>query len=435
MTSPDRLHSLATSRASASVADVIRRGLVRSPRRLRTRVRNAIGIGVATALLLFGIPLAAVLDRLINDEALTSLQRDATRAIAAVPDNVLQVGQILRVPQRTGAIRVAAYDARGRRVAGSGPERSRLAAQAADGHEHDGRDGSDVAVVLPVRSDTAVAGSVRAALPRDVVRARVERAWALLAALGLLVIVISRLLARRAAERVSEPFEEITRAARQLGAGRFEVDLPVWGITEADAAGEALRDSAREIDDLVAHERAFVRDASHQLRTPLAALLVQLEQRPPDVAGAVASAHHLDRTVADLLAVRAVRSREVCDPALVVAEVVRRRHTAAAPVVLRLDHVGLVGIGEPALRQALDVLIDNGLRHGVAPVIVTVESYGETVAVEVSDQGQGFAEAAVAGTGLSLATRLAERAGGALLVRSSAARPRVALLLPPAASS
>ncbi|MCU1672993.1 MAG: sensor histidine kinase [Frankiales bacterium] len=411
---------------------VRRRGA--AARRLRSRVRNAIVAGAAVSLLLFGIPLAVVLDRLITSDALTGLQRDATRAVAAVPDNVLEAGQVLRVPTVGGGTRIGVYDARGARVAGVGPASSRLAAQAGDGREHDGRDGDDLAVVVPVLSDTTVAGSVRASVQRDVLRSRVHRAWALLASLALLVIGLSWLLARRSASRVAEPFEDITRAAQELGAGTFDIALPRWGITEADAAAEALSDSANRIDALVAHERAFMRDASHQLRTPLAALVVRLEQQPPDVARALDSAQNLERTIADLLAVRTARGTETCDAGDIAAEATARWHRAGASVILRRDDVPRVAVSASALRQSLDVLLDNALRHGSAPVTVTVEAYGEAVLTEVADRGPGL-RGATAGTGLNLATTLMERAGGSLIVREGGSHPRVALLLPLADSA
>ena len=61
---------------------------------------------------------------------------------------------------------------------------------------------------------------------------------------------------------------------------------------------------------------------------------------------------------------------------------------------------------------------------------MTVEPYGETVVVEVADQGPGFAEGARPGTGLQLATGIVERAGGSLLIRRRAPKARMALLLP-----
>jgi signal transduction histidine kinase len=400
-------------------------------RSLRARVRNAIALVTVLALLLFGIPLAIVLDRLITTQALTALQRDATRAVATVPDNTLEAGTAVPVPRGTGDIRIGVYDAHGTLVAGVGPTTSALAAQAVDGREHDGSDGGDLGVVMPVLSDTTVAGSVRAAVPLSNLRAQVYRAWALLGALALLVVAVATLLAGRAAGRISRPFEQLTTATRHLGDGRYDVRLPRWGITEADAAGDALRDSAREIDTLVRHERAFVRDASHQLRTPLAGLMLFLEQHPPDVASALARAYDLETTIADLLSVRSPTAGGACDPGEIAGEAVRRWNTAHRPVVLRTDHTDGVAITGPALRQSLDVLLDNALRHGDGTVTVTVEPYGETVLVEVADQGPGFRDGSTPGTGLQLVTNLVERAGGSLVIRRRSPRARVALLLPP----
>jgi signal transduction histidine kinase len=406
-----------------------------SARSMRTQVRDAIALVVVLALLLFGVPLAIVLGRLITSQAFAGLQRDATRAVAAVPDDILQVGAPVTVPRGTRNSIIAVYDLRGERVAGTGPAHSALAAKAADGHEHDEHEHGDLSVVVPVLSDTSVAGSVRAAVPLARLRERTYRAWALLVALALLTAGVAVLLARRAAAVISRPFEQLTEAARRLGAGRYEVDLPRWGITEADAAGDALRDSAREIDALVRQEREFVRHASHQLRTPLAGAVLALEQATPDVATALARARDLETTIADLLALRARSTAETCDPQRIAAEAVRRWHTPARPVTLRSDIVEDVTLAAPALRQSLDVLLDNALRHGDGPVTVTLEPYGNAVLIEVADGGAGLAPDAEPGTGLRMVTGIVERAGGALLIRRRAPHARVALLLPVSAAA
>lgn len=399
-------------------------------RSLRSRVRDAIAGVAAVSLLLFGVPLAVVLDRLIESQALAGLQRDATRAVAAVPDNTIEAGTSLRAPRSTGDTQIGVYNAHGVLVVGRGPTRSALAAKVGDGREHDGHDHGDLSVVVPVLSDTTVAGSVRAAVPQALLRHRVDQAWGLLAALAVLVIAVATLLARRAARRISRPFEDITAAARALGDGRYDVQLPHWGITEADEAGDALRESARQIDALIVHERQFMNDASHQLRTPLSGVLLALECTPPDVPAALESVQHLHTTITDLLSLRGLTGTGDCDPRQVASEAVQRWTTPERPVVLRSDETGRVALTGPALRQSLDVLLDNALRHGDGPVTVTVEPYGASVVVEVADHGLGFAEAATPGTGLQLVTRIVERAGGSLLVRRRAPQARVALLLP-----
>ena len=135
---------------------------------------------------------------------------------------------------------------------------------------------------------------------------------------------VAMILARWAARRISAPFEQLTAAADGLGRGRFDIVLPRWRIAEADAAGEALSRSAAAIDDLLRHEREFVRHASHQLRTPLAGLVIHLERDPPDVPAALERAQHLETTIADLVALRSVAGTGTCDPALVAAEAVAR---------------------------------------------------------------------------------------------------------------
>ena len=404
--------------------------MTRPARALRARVRAAITLVAVIALFLFGIPLAVVLDRLLSSQALAGLQRDATRAVAAVPDNVLEVGSHVRAPVGTTDTHLGVYDAKGVRVAGIGPARSALAGRVSDGHEHDGHDAGDLSVVVPVLSDTTVAGSVRAAVPLSRLHARVWRAWALLATLAAVVVTIALLLASRAARRISEPFEHLTSAARGLGQGRFELALPASGILEADAAGAALTAGGLAVDGLIRNEREFVRDASHQLRTPLAGVLLHLDRNEPDVAAALAGVRHLEATIEDLLALRGLPDSNGCKPADVAAEVVARWLSPTRRVALRVDETDDVTLSEAALRQSLDVLLDNAFRHGQGPVTVTVEPHGDSVVIEVADEGAGFSPDAPAGTGLAMVTGIVERAGGTVLVRRRAPRPRVALIVP-----
>ncbi len=400
-------------------------------RSLRARVRNAITLITVGSLLLFGLPLAVVLGRLIESQALAGLQRDATRGVARVPDNTLERSSAVKAPPSRGDTLLGVYDAQGNLVVGKGPRHSRQAAGVVDGREHDGHDAGDLSVVVPVLSDTTVAGSVRAAVPLSLLHQRIYRAWVLLVGLALLVLAVAIGLARRSAQRISVPFEQLTLAARQLEQGRYDVHLPRFGMSEADAAADALRDSAREVEALLRHEREFVRDASHQLRTPLAGAVLLLGSDPPDVAGALERITQFEITLADLLSLRGLMASGSCDPHELAVEAVARWNTPARTVTLRADETQQVGLTAPALRQSLDVLLDNATRHGSGAITVTVEPYGEHVVVEVADHGVGFTAQAQPGTGLQLVTSIVERAGGSLLIRRRAPQARVALLLPP----
>ena len=63
----------------------------------------------------------------------------------------------------------------------------------------------------------------------------------------------------------------------QLGDGDITIDMPRCNIPELDDTAQAMTATARRLDNLVARERSFSADASHQLRMPLAGLRAAIE--------------------------------------------------------------------------------------------------------------------------------------------------------------
>jgi len=406
-------------------------------RLLRTRLRTTIMVITSVSVLLLGVPLAVTVQRVVESEAVSGLQTDAVRVVAAVPDEVMNGSRTPSLPRLASGADVALYAPDGHLVVGVGPARSTLARSAADGDEHTGHENGDLAVVTPILSDAVVTGSIRAAHPESEVLADTVTGWAALLGLALAVLVVAALMARRSARTIAEPFEQLTAGAQTLGQGEFSLTFPRWGITEADTAASALTTTAAELGHLLESERDFAKHASHQLRTPLAGLMLALEQHPEIGPEALERARHLQTTLTDLLVVRGgAQVTQPCDPVAVAQQVVAGWQARTTRTV-QLRHVDVdpVSVPESAVRQALEVLVDNAVRHGAGAVTLTVEPLGDSVVVEVSDEGRGFSEGVAAGTGLRLATALMRRFGGDLLVRRPGPRPRVALLLPQVPSS
>ncbi|WP_370324057.1 sensor histidine kinase [Euzebya sp.] len=198
---------------------------------------------------------------------------------------------------------------------------------------------------------------------------------------------------------------------------------------------------------MVERSRSFGADASHQLRTPLTALRLDLEALEASGAdeallhAAFAEADRLEATIEELLALADVPmgDEHIQLGALVEARIDSWRSLAQAAgreVTVDVDPVPLVRARAAAIGQCLQVLLDNALEHGEGTITVSVASVPATTAVSrgwvrlcVSDQGPGFDEASTPGRGLRLAKSLIQAEGGRIRVERDAT---VCLLLPTA---
>ena len=265
------------------------------------------------------------------------------------------------------------------------------------------------------------------------------------------------MLAKRQARTIARPLEELSTAARRLGDGDFSVRAPSAAIREIDSVADSLNTTAKRLGDLLQRERAFSADASHQLRTPLAGLRLELEAALDDAQGdarplvsALAAVDRLDQTVNELLALArdTQRDRDEFDVQVLLGEITRewnsRTNSAQRPLCVTVEaDTPVCAASAAATRQVLAVLLDNAVAHGRGAVSVRVRDAGHVVAIDVSDEGPGVAAAerdlfvrraetaAGHGIGLALARSLAEAEGGRLSLTN--ARPATFTLLLPAA--
>lgn len=420
-------------------------------------------------LVLLEVPLAVVYSQRERDRITSAVEHDAY-VLATVYEDALEralpldSARAFSYAERTGA-RVVVVDPQGisqvDTEAGPGRDFSTrpeievaLAGQTAAGTRSSETLGADLLyVAVPVASGGTVHGALRITLGMGEVNARIHRFWWALAAVAAVVLVAVTLVGWAVARSVSRPIRRLNEVAGQfargdLSAGPDAATATIAGPPEVRQLGETLLTMAGQLDELLRTQRSFVADASHQLRTPLTALRLRLENlqsrlgaaESGELDAAIDETDRLSVLVTDLLAL--ARADEQPSPvAIDLAPLVRDRvdtwsalaEAAGVRLVARLPGTPAVATAVPgAVEQILDNLLDNALNVSPTRTQVTVslrEADGRWV-LSIADQGPGLSpeqralakqrfwrgSSATPGTGLGLAIveALAVASGGTL---------------------
>lgn len=426
----------------------------------RRIVISIVGVAVV-ALLVLGIPLALALARLDESQEVLRLEREANEARSSVSTSALVRGDSIELGD-DGKTRFAVYDASGHRVGGNGPGPERADAvvrKALDGDTADTRVNGRIDVAVPVNGDQELVGAIRASRSAGVVVDRTRLAWILMGVIALGAVVVAAVLAWWQARRLTRPIDELVGAARRLGGGDFSVRTHPSGINELDQWGAALDTTAERLGDLVARERAFSTNASHQLRTPIAGLRVKVESAllSPDTDARatleemLGPIDRLETTLEDLL--RLARDAHVDRSPLDIAKLLGQvgahwQDVLAAdgrPLQTVVeDELTAPVVAEPAIRQILEVLLANAWRHGAGTVTLAARASAPgAVVIQVGDEGSETLDARAVfdrqtdgthGVGLGLARALAEAEGSRLILERPGPRPIFAVVIPTAAA-
>jgi signal transduction histidine kinase len=230
-----------------------------------------------------------------------------------------------------------------------------------------------------------------------------ERALAVaLPALAVVVIGVGWLLVGAALR----PMETMVAEADSISATRRERRLSEQGPAELAELARHLNDMLARIEAAVDHERAFLDEASHELRTPIAIARGELElARPlvahdPVVVGAVESAleeiERLESRAVNLLVLARTRAgqlpqlkvdlRAVCDQAVDA----HRRAYGPRPISVVVEGSGTTVGDATALERAVANLVDNAIRHAESRVHIGIAASDGVATIEVSDDGPGY---------------------------------------------
>jgi signal transduction histidine kinase len=420
---------------------------------VRRRLVFAIAGVASAAVVLFAVPLALVLAQSYRDREQLRLQRDTVAATREV-DLSRASGDPVEVPPSRDQL--AVYDRAGRRRAGQGPARADALTRAAltTGRPQARSGSGHLLAAVPLVFNERITGAVRAARPDAEVTEDARHAWLLLVALGAAVVAAATLAALVLARRLAQPLERLAVDARRLGDGHFNVRAHRAAIPELDAVAVALDATAQRLHDILTRERAFSASASHQLRTPLAALRIELEglqlkdPDQPELAAAIAQVDRLQATIDTLLTVardlpRTDRHTDLT--ALIDDAQARWRGPLAAqsrPLHARIEtERPVTSAAHSVLSEILDVLLANAHRHGAGAVTLTIRAVGNGLGLDVTDEGPGFKRPDDVfarrapdrnghGLGLVLARALAEAEGGRLTITRAAPHPILTLHLP-----
>ncbi|MFI5766729.1 ATP-binding protein [Streptomyces sp. NPDC051563] len=392
---------------------------------MRRRLINSTLAVVLVVIAVFGVSLVIVETRTITSSAQDRIESEALRLVGIVESDVLE-----KKPVDADALFGQLGAGRYARITIPGRETVEIGTPIADSVIRGTARGERGEVVTVEES-------------RSTVTREVGRTLAVVGAVALLAVVAAVLLAVRQANRLASPLTDLAETAERLGSGDPRPRHKRYGVPELDRVADVLDSSAERIGRMLTAERRLAADASHQLRTPLTALSMRLEEITvtddletvrEEATIALTQVERLTDVVQRLL----TNSRDPRTGSAVpfdLDEVVKQQleewrpaYRSAGRAVVRSGKTGIRAVGTPgAVSQVLATLVENSLMHGGGTVALRTRVIGNQAVLEVTDEGPGVPpdlgnrifERAISGRnstgiGLAVARDLAEADGGRL---------------------
>jgi signal transduction histidine kinase len=306
-------------------------------------------------------------------------------------------------------------------------------------------------VAVPILNGSQTLGAVRLTFPASVVDDAVNERLEGISSVAGITLLVSVLVALLLALGITRRLSNLKNVTEEFTKGNYKVRAEInGGAPEIRSLARSFNAMADQLDKLIAQQKAFAGDASHQLRTPLTALQLRLERATEmletDPAGAaerieaaMVETDRLQRLVEGLLVLSRSENadkitRDKCDAAQIARERFENWEALASEqdvaLVLDVPEKTMIFAIPGALEQVVDNYIDNALSIVPANSRITVKitADSEFTKVSIIDEGPGIPEADIAkafnrfwrarsdthgsGLGLAIVDRLATASGG-----------------------
>jgi two-component system, OmpR family, sensor kinase len=390
---------------------------------LRLRLLVAFAYVALLILVALEVPLALNLSRRIDAEVKDDAAAQAFVVSAGASGWMNQPTQLRKLVRRAGGqlgARVIVVGKGGRLKADSArttvpntsyasrPEiKAALKGDRAQGKRHSDTLGQDLLyTAVPITNEGSVVGAVRVTQDVGAVARRTRRSILTLVAIGGFALLVGLVIAWFLASSLSRPLRNLARTAKRVEGGELDARAELMGPPEHREVAEAFNDMTQRLGTVLAAQREFVANASHQLRTPLTGLRLRLEsaQTGGDVQAELAAAEVEVERLARLLTALLTLAREGGAPAAPAAvslsRAAERAHDRWRAQAAQSDHgLELAGNGEIVVDASdedvaivLDNLIENALHYSPPRTTVAVDWGGANGEgwIAVLDQGPGL---------------------------------------------
>lgn len=403
---------------------------------MRLRIIGALVGLVLAMLIVFGIPLRSFVVSVERDRLLKTLERDAfilaghaKETLDVRPgETVLSLQPHIEEHSDKTDARVVVVNANGTAIAtndatleiGSNFRNRPEIVVALSGEPAVGNRKSEtlgeklVFVAVPVFVGDEVVGAVRFSSPESLINEEIQNQTIGIGISALLTVAVAVAIAIPVALGIAQPIRRLTRRTERLSEGDFAGHADEkHGPSEVRELSRAFNSMSSRLGALIESQQQFASSVSHQLRTPLTALRLRIDQAqeaaeldPKRTAEALEASqgeiHRLQEMVDQLLSLSKLEGKSLQIRTLDVNEIVRARVEMWQPlaeekevsIIVQLDDVREGKFVEGGLEQVIDNFIDNALTAAPehSTIVISTQASENKVVVEVQDEGSGLTE-------------------------------------------